>query len=321
MVKLVAARTHRRYGPHGVQDAFEITNAVVYLVATIFFIGGMTCLLINFTHPLQYKEAHPGLILLAIAICLIILVNLHDILAHLAGIDFRLELLSYDPQLIFIEIAAPLVYVIGAVLYLIAIVFMLQSKSLVQGRKEQAAVQLLVAGSVFWVLGSIHNACQLYSRSSPLVQFLQKAVYQPLLIASTLLLIGSVLWFKGWPNFILARSAQYGAITIGIIAAALMVLGAIINIFRVLYLRRLVGSYAHAPLDTLWGRAHEELEAASTSRLQPLLEQDIPSEESAPGPLPPPPKLHAAGPPLPGAAPGSPQEPPIVEEETFAVIR
>lgn len=300
MVKLVAARAHRLYGPRGREDALEILNSVVYLVGTILLLGGIILLLANFSHPLEYNKAHTGLILLAIAMCIIILVNLHDLGAHIGGIDLRLDLLGYDPQLALVEVGAPLVHIIGAILYLIAIIFLLKSRSLLVGGREQVALQLVIAGSVFWVLGSLHNACQVYNRSSATLQIFQKAVYLPLLVASTLLLVSSILWYRSWPHFVLARTAQYGAIVIAIIAAVLVVLGAIANILRVLYLRRLGGSYNHAPLDTLRGRAHEELVGVSVSRLQPLMEAETPSS---------------------GTAPASEAVPTIVEEETFAVIR
>lgn len=126
MVKLIAARTNRRYGPSGRESAFEISNAIVYLVATILLLAGMILLLANFSHPLKYNKAHTGLILLSIAICLIIIVNLHDLVAQVVGIDFRLDLLAYDPQLALVEVAAPLIQIIGAMLYLIGLIFMLK---------------------------------------------------------------------------------------------------------------------------------------------------------------------------------------------------
>ncbi|MCO5563546.1 hypothetical protein L7F22_017191 [Adiantum nelumboides] len=162
-----------------------------------------------------------------------------------------------------------------------------QSESLSVGGRERAALQLLIAGSVCWVLGSLHNACQVYNRSSATLQLFQKAVYLPLLAASILFL--------------------YGAIAIAIFAAVLVVVGALINILRVLYLRRLaVDGHTHAPLDTLWGRAHEELEGVSVSRLQPLLAE----QETSLG----------AGPPATTTA--TPERAASTgEEETFAVIR
>ncbi|KAI5058353.1 hypothetical protein GOP47_0026523 [Adiantum capillus-veneris] len=301
MVKLIAARAHRLYGPRGSQDWFELLNSIVFLVGTVLLLAGLILLLANFSHPLKYKKAHTGLIFLSIAVCVIILVNLHDLGAHVGGIDFRLDLLGYDPQLALVEIGAPLVYIIGGVLYLIALIFLLKSKSLVVGGRERAALELLIAGSVCWVLGSLHNACQVYNRSSATLQLFQKAVYLPLLVASILFLVSSVLWFKSWPHFVLVGTPQYGAIVIAIIAAVLVVVAALINILRVLYLRRFGEGHPYAPLDILRGRAHEELGGLNVSRLQPLLAE----QEAAP------------------AATTATLERPAStgEEETFAVIR
>ncbi|KAH7285012.1 hypothetical protein KP509_33G007500 [Ceratopteris richardii] len=275
MVKLIAARRHRLYGPQGVQDWFEICNSVVYLIGSILLCIGVILLLINFNHPHRYDEAHAGLILIAVALCVIIVVNLHDAGAHLSGIDFRLNLLSHDLQLALVEIGAPLVFVTGAVLYLIAVISMLKMKSLMVEGREHTAIQLLIAGSALWLLGSLHNACQVYINSNALIQLYQKAVYLPLLIASTLLLVSSVLWFKSWPQFVLTRSTQYGAIMIGFIAAILLVMAASVNILRVLYLRKLLKNYTQRiPLDTLPRSVQEQLEGESVSKLQPLLEQN-----------------------------------------------
>ncbi|MCO5562080.1 hypothetical protein L7F22_015706 [Adiantum nelumboides] len=221
MVKLIAARAHRLYGPRGYEDWFEIVNSVVYLVGTVLLLGGLILLLANFIHPLKYNKAYTGLVLLSIAMCVIILVNLHDLGAHIGGIEFRLDLLGYDPQLALVEVGAPLVYVVGGVLYLIALIFLLKARdhsmTLLNlllllgssfGGRERAALQLLIAGSVCWVLGSLHNACQVYNRSSATLQLFQKAVYLPLLVASILFLVSSVLWFRSWPHFVIARTAQ-----------------------------------------------------------------------------------------------------------------
>jgi hypothetical protein len=58
-----------------------------------------------------------GLILALVALALLVIVNLHDLIAQLAGFDFRLSLMWLDPQLALIEILAPLVQVIGSILF------------------------------------------------------------------------------------------------------------------------------------------------------------------------------------------------------------
>lgn len=58
---------------------------------------------------------------------------------------------------------------------------------------ENHALHMFIAGSVLWLLGSIHNSCQIYERSDAHVQILQQAVLIPFLLASLLFLVGSII--------------------------------------------------------------------------------------------------------------------------------
>ena len=49
--------------------------------------------------------------------------------------------------------------------------------------------RLVVAGSTLWLIGAIHNAFQVYENTDTRVQFMQKTVSVPLLIANTLFLV------------------------------------------------------------------------------------------------------------------------------------
>lgn len=57
-------------------------------------------------------------------------------------------------------------------------------------RLEKHAMNLLIAGPVFWVISSIHNLCQVYERANGHVQILQKGVQIPFLMGSLLLFVG-----------------------------------------------------------------------------------------------------------------------------------
>lgn len=58
---------------------------------------------------------------------------------------------------------------------------------------EKHATNMLIAGPVLWVLGSVHNACQIYERADGHVQILQQSVLIPFLMGSLLILLGAVL--------------------------------------------------------------------------------------------------------------------------------
>ena len=58
---------------------------------------------------------------------------------------------------------------------------------------EKHSLNLLVAGPLLWVVGSIHNSCQIYERADGHVQILQQCVYIPFLMGSLLFMLSSVL--------------------------------------------------------------------------------------------------------------------------------
>lgn len=114
MVKLASVRESRMYGPPGVRDVAEDVNAFAYLFATLLLLAGSILI-----YP--GKNHNVGFILLLIALVVIVLVNLHDLYAQLAGFDFRLPLVTLDPQLALIEVAAPLVQAIGGIVFFIGV--------------------------------------------------------------------------------------------------------------------------------------------------------------------------------------------------------
>lgn len=116
MVKLASAREMRLYGPRLTGNRFEYINAGLYLFATILLAGGFVAQI--------SKEQLSGLVLLQIALAVIVVVNVHDLLAHLAGIDYRFLLLGFDPQLALVEFAVPVVHSVGTILNFIAILFL-----------------------------------------------------------------------------------------------------------------------------------------------------------------------------------------------------
>ncbi|GFS32157.1 hypothetical protein Acr_00g0021090 [Actinidia rufa] len=52
---------------------------------------------------------------------------------------------------------------------------------------------MLIAGPALWLLGPIHNGCQIYERADGHVQMLQESVHVPFLTGSLLFLVGAVL--------------------------------------------------------------------------------------------------------------------------------
>uniref|UniRef100_A0A2N9EAU0 Uncharacterized protein n=1 Tax=Fagus sylvatica TaxID=28930 RepID=A0A2N9EAU0_FAGSY len=175
------------YGPRLARNRLEYINAGLYLFATLVLLGGFVAQFSN--------EPKSGLVLLLIALALIILVNVHDLVAHLAGIDCRLQLMELDLQLALVEFAVPVVQTLGSILFFLGILFLfIQAK---KGNRyfklEKHGLNMLIAGPVLWVLGSIHNSCQIYEKAGGHVQILQHTVQIPFLMGSLLFMVGAIL--------------------------------------------------------------------------------------------------------------------------------
>lgn len=116
MVKLVSARESRIYGPRLARNRSEYINAGLYVFSSIVLLGGLLAEL--------SKEPKSGLVIILIALAIILAVNVHDLVAHLAGIDFRLPLMEFDMQLGLVEFAVPLLQAIGSLLMLLGVLFL-----------------------------------------------------------------------------------------------------------------------------------------------------------------------------------------------------
>lgn len=125
MVKLTSARQCRMYGPPGTRDLLESLNAFVYLFATVLLAAGVVLLLPSF------GVINTGLWMILVGVAVIVLVNFHDLHAHLAGIDYNFRFLTLDTQLCLVELAAPFVQAIGSILLCIATFLLIRVSSVV----------------------------------------------------------------------------------------------------------------------------------------------------------------------------------------------
>lgn len=117
MVKLATARDSRMYGPRLSRNRSEYMNAGLYVFATLL-------LLVGFATQLSTKEPKIGVVFVLIGLFIIAIVNIHDLIAHLAGIDYCLALIEHDIQLALVEFAVPLVQSLGTLLSFLAILFL-----------------------------------------------------------------------------------------------------------------------------------------------------------------------------------------------------
>lgn len=104
------------YGPRLSRNRTEYMNAGLYVFGTVVLVGGFVAEL--------SKEPKSGLVLLLIAVALIMMVNVHDLLAHLAGIDYRLTLMEFDIQLALVEFAVPLLQALASLLFFLGVLFL-----------------------------------------------------------------------------------------------------------------------------------------------------------------------------------------------------
>ena len=124
MVKLATVRECRAYSLGGGSGAasrnrWEYINAGVYVFAAVLLVAGFLAQVL-----LAPWGARAGLVAAAIGLAAVLAVNAHDLLAHAAGVDYRLGTAAgLDAQLALVEVAVPAVQVAGTLLMLLAVVF------------------------------------------------------------------------------------------------------------------------------------------------------------------------------------------------------
>ncbi|KAI3784053.1 hypothetical protein L1987_43145 [Smallanthus sonchifolius] len=254
MVKLATARESRLYGPGLSRNRAEYMNAGVYVFSTILLICGFILLLL--------KQPKSGLVVVLTGLTLIVAANIHDLIAHLAGIDYRIGLMELDIQLPLVEVAVPVVQALGGILFFLAILFLLiqGDKGHDWNRLEAHALNMLIASAVLWVVGSILNSCQIYERADGHVQILQQSVHIPFLMGSFLFLVGAIVNSREQVGYsrhglhLLRRTWVW----MGVFASLLLLIGGIANVvkvFKMLQMDRL-------RLEKLRGGAQERLSRA-----------------------------------------------------------
>jgi len=127
MVKLATARECRAYSlgagagsGTASRNRWEYINAGVYIFVAVLLVGGFLAQL----PPWGGWSSRPGLVVTAIGLAGVLAVNAHDLLAHVAGVDYRLGMVAgLDAQLALVELAVPAVQIVGTVLMLVAVIF------------------------------------------------------------------------------------------------------------------------------------------------------------------------------------------------------
>ncbi|XVF53439.1 hypothetical protein PTKIN_Ptkin05aG0099500 [Pterospermum kingtungense] len=266
MVKLATARESRMYGPWLARNRAEYTNAGLYLFATVVLVCG-------FAAEFSW-EPRSGLVLMLIAMGLIILVNVHDLFAHLAGIDYRFHLMGCDTQLALVEFSVPMVQVLGSLLFFLGILFLFIQAEKGYGffKLEKHALGLLIASPVLWVIGSIHNSCQIYERADGHVQILQQSVHTPFLIGSVLFMVGAILNSREQAGITHHHGLQLLGKTwvwLGISGSLMFFMGGLANVVKVFKMQHMNG----IRLEKLHGAAQDRLTECREGQVPLIIEQ------------------------------------------------
>ncbi|MQM11286.1 hypothetical protein Taro_044191 [Colocasia esculenta] len=269
MVKLATARESRMYGPGRLsRNRWEYINAGLHVFAAVLLCGG-------FAAQLSYRgDAKSGLVVLLVSLAILAAVNAHDLVAHMAGIDFRVYLLGLDAQMALVELAVPLVQALGAALEFAGVLLLfIQAERGYGYRLEKHAVNTLIAGPAMWVLGSIHNLCQVYERADGHIQVLQKCVQIPFLMGSLLFLVGGV--FNRQEVF--GRVRHHGLETAGrswawlsLSGSLILLVGSLLNVVKVFKMQQMDG----IRLEKLRGGAQERLAREREGRVPLILEEN-----------------------------------------------
>jgi hypothetical protein len=244
----------------------ENWNSFLYLVGTILLAAGMLLLLPSF------EMRSWGLWMVLVGFAVIVVVNLHDLHAHLVGIDYDFSLLSMDTQWWMVELAVPTVHAIGSILLCIATFLLIRVNAGSYDQSEYKlkltqAFRLVISGSALWLLGSIHNAFQVYEKANARVQLLQMATSLPFLVSSELLLLSGILPLQ-ISNFVHGRKLMDIAIWLALAASVLLVVAALLNAFRVVFLQQADRVGGH--LEILRGGAEDRLRSFRANS-EPLL--------------------------------------------------
>ncbi|KAK4783923.1 hypothetical protein SAY86_018291 [Trapa natans] len=263
MVKLASARESRMYGPWRDRNRSEYINAGLYVFSAIVLLGGFLAEL--------SRDRTSGLVIILIALAIILVVNVHDLVAHLAGIDCRLPLIEFDLQLAFVEFAVPLVQAVGSFLMLLGVLFLFlrEEKGYGYFKLEKHALKMLVAGPVLWLLGSIHNSCQVYESADGHVQVLQQSVHIPFLMGSLLFVVGAIINIRDQSTMVhhgmdlLGRTFTW----FSIFGSSLLVIGGLGNLVKVFKMQK-----GELRLEKLRGGAHELLIQEREAQVPLILE-------------------------------------------------
>ncbi|KAK3032935.1 hypothetical protein RJ639_036106 [Escallonia herrerae] len=265
MVKLASARESRMYGPRLARNRSEYMNAGLYVFATILLLSGFAAQL--------SMEPKSGLVLLLIGFALIIVVNVHDLVAHLAGIDYRFLLMGLDVQLGLVEFAVPVVQITGTLLSFLGVLFLFiqEEKGYSYSRLEKHALNMLIAGPTLWLFGSIHNSCQIYERADGHVQILQDGVHIPFLMGSLLFLVGAILNHREQAGFAHHGVGLLGEnwVWLGIFGSFLLFVGGLTNVVKVFKMQQI----DDLRLEKLRGGAQERLVRERESQVPLIIEE------------------------------------------------
>ncbi|KAM7499752.1 hypothetical protein LguiA_024166 [Lonicera macranthoides] len=263
MVKLASARESRMYGPRLARNRSEYMNAGLYVFATILLLTGFSLHLSN--------QSKSGLLVLLVALSFIIVVNTHDLVAHLAAIDYRFPLMGLDFQLMLVEFAVPLLQALGTLLSFLGFLFLFIQEQKVRGYEhlEKHALNMLIAGPALWLLGSIHNACQIYERADGHVQVLQQCVHTPFLMGSLLFMIGAILDRREHGRSTGVPLLGWNWIWFGIFGSLLLFIGGITNVVKVFKMQQIDG----VRLEKLRGGAQERLVCEREGQVPLIIEE------------------------------------------------
>uniref|UniRef100_A0A453A286 Uncharacterized protein n=1 Tax=Aegilops tauschii subsp. strangulata TaxID=200361 RepID=A0A453A286_AEGTS len=125
MVKLATAREARLYGPALAVRRWEYINAGAYMFGTLLLAAGLAALCAS---EGGVGATDAGLAVAGVALAVVAAVNAHDLGAHLAGVDCRVGLARFDPQLGIVEFLAPALHAAGCVLAIVGLALQLFSQ-------------------------------------------------------------------------------------------------------------------------------------------------------------------------------------------------
>ncbi|XP_056694372.1 uncharacterized protein [Spinacia oleracea] len=149
----------------------------------------------------------------------------------------------------------------------------LQEEKGIGFKLERHALNMLIVGPVLWLIGSVHNSCQIYERADGHIQILQESVTIPFLLGSLLFVVGAIINTRDQSSWIYHGLLLLGNtwVWLGVFGSLLLFIGGLMNVVKVFKMQQMNG----LRLEKLRGGAQEGLVRVREGRVPLITDESL----------------------------------------------